>query len=200
MAYTTQTQIEDFMNRSLTAHEVAALTAIIPAVKLWIDHYLNSTFDSVSPTTRNFESCISSLDIDPCTNITAMTSNDPYNIAYYTYQTFEYVLEPINETVKREIRLRYGTFPEGTSNISVTATFSEYDGGVPEDIQIAATRIAAGIINAGKMAGAGGNLQEESLEGHTVRYNITNNAINTLASSDPILQAILGTRREVLIW
>lgn len=200
MAYTNRQLIENYLQRSLSENEIAALPVIIPAAEQWIDSTLNSTFDVATPTTRNYEADGKSLDIDPCTAITALTSNDPYNIAYYTYQTFEYVAEPINETVKREIRLRYGNFPEGTSNISVTATFSEYDGGVPEDIVIAATRIVGGIINAGKAAGNNENLTHESLEGHMVRYNTTNLAIATLAETDPILKAVFDGRKEVMIW
>ena len=200
MAYTSRILVENYLQRTLTENEIAMLIVIIPAAQKWIDDQLSSTFDEVSPSTRRYESCSKSLDIDPCTNITAITSLDPYGLAYYSYQTFEYVLEPINETIKREIRLRYGNFPGGTSNIQVDATFSEYDNGVPQDIEVAATRIAGGILNAGRHAGIGENLQEEQLEGHMIRYNITNNAINTLANSDPILQAILGGRKEVMIW
>lgn len=200
MAYTNKLLIENYLQRSLSENEEAALLVVIPAAQQWIDSQLSSTFDQVNPTTRFFESCSKTLDIDPCTAITNLQSLDPYGQSYYSYQAFEYQLEPINENVKREIRLRYGAFPEGTSNIGVTACFSEYDGGVPEDIKVAATRIAGGILAAGKRAGLGENLQEEQLEGHMVRYNITNNAINTLADSDPILQATIGRRKEVMIW
>lgn len=199
-AYTNRTLLENYLQRALNQSEISMLPVVIPAAKKWIDRQLNSEFDEVEPTTRNFETVGGVLDIDAATEITDITSNDPYNQPYYSYQTFEYVLEPINETVKREIRLRAGSFPSGTSNISVTAKFSEYDDGVPEDIQIAATRIAGGILNAGRHAGIGENLQQEALEGHEVRYNITNNAINTLLQTDPILASIIDARKELLIW
>lgn len=200
MAYTNRQMIENYLQRTLAEDEIALLPVVIPAVKQWIDGTVNSTFDEVSATTRYFESDGSSLDIDPCTSVTAVTSNDSSNTAYYSYQTTDYVLEPVNETVKREIRLRYSTFPHGTANIGVTAKFSEYDGGVPEDIAIAATRIAGGILNAGKQAGDGDNIESESLEGHSIKYSTDNNAIKTIADSDPILKAILDGRKEVLIW
>lgn len=201
--YTNQALIEAFLQRSLNASEATLLTTALPAVKIWIDSYLESQFDNVAASTRYFESRTKTLDIDPCQTITAITSLDPYQVAYYSYQTFEFVAEPINDTIKREIRLRYGNFPEGTSNIAVAAIFTEYDyvnNCVPYDIEIAATRIMAGIINAGKYAKIGGNVHRENLEGHFIQYDITPNAIAVLTKADPILCALLDSRKEVMYW
>lgn len=200
MGYTNQQLIENYLQRSLTENEIASLMVIIPATEQWIDGDLNSTFGEVASTTRYYEATGQQLDIDPCTAITALTSNDIDNSVNYTYPSTDYVAEPVNETVKRELRLRYGKFNPGKANVGVTAKFSEWDNGVPEDITIAATRIAAGILNAGKQSGTGENLESESLEGHSVSYNTTNVAINTLKDTDPILNAILSGRREVMIW
>lgn len=197
--YSNATLISNFLGRALTAYETTLLTTLLPAVDTWIDSYLNSTFGPVSETTRYYDGHTSVIDIDPCTAISSIVKNDQYGVLQYTYLTYEYILEPINETVKREIRKRYGKFTDGIEEIAVSAKFSEYDNGIPEDIQIAATRLAAGIINAGKIAGMGGNVQLEKLEGHEIRYDITNMALKTVASSDPILLGILGSRKEVLV-
>ena len=113
-------------------------------------------------------------------------------------------MRPVNEVIKRE--LVYGgrgrRFPRGQRRMAVTGIFSEYDyvtNAVPYDIVMAATRLAAGILNAGRLAGMGENLQEEQLEGHMIRYNITNNSINTLAETDPILQGMIAERRQIYI-
>lgn len=203
MHYTSPSLISEFMQRDLTANEEAFLIGIgLQAVEKWIDDKLGSHFLPVSETTRRYESCDNNIDIDPCIEITALSVFDSYGVSNYSYQTFEYVLEPINETVKREIRLRSGRFPHGTSNIAVTAKFTEYSDteGVPNDIQLVATRLAAGILNSGKLASKGGNIQRESLEGHEVFYDTSVAAFGTIADDDAIIKNLLMSRKEILIW
>lgn len=202
--YTNQTNVSQFLQRSLSANEIAALNNfILAAVDKWIDSKLQSTFANVGASTRYFDGGGHSIDVDPCQSITVLKSlnNDGSDSYNYTENT-EVVFEPVNETVKTEIvyRGRGRRFPRGSRRMAVTAKFTEYDfdaGAVPADIVMAATRLAGGILNAGKLAGQGENLQQESLEGHEIRYNITNNSINTIADTDPILQGTLADRRQI---
>lgn len=201
--YTTKLLVENYLQRSLTENEEAFLAVANPAVKRYIDRKTNSTFDKADPSARLYEACEQNLDIDKCTDVESVTVLDPYGVAYYSYQPFEYVVEPVNEPLKNEIRLRYGEFPEGTANIQVVAKFSEWVGGVPEDIQTVATRLIGALINDGKYAKTGGNITSETLEGHSVGYgNGTGTAspISAFADNDPHIQAILSTRNEPLIW
>lgn len=200
MAYTTASQVSDFLGRALTAYESNELSNIIAAAKIWIDKKLNSTFDSAAETTRYYDGGVRNLDIDPCTAISTVESiNDDGSGSYeYTLGT-EYIAEPQNETVKRELRKRHSKFPSGIQRIAVTATFSEYDGGVPADIQILATRLASGIINSGKQAGSGGNVQSESLEGHSITYDVDNTTFEGISEQDPIVKSILASRAELYV-
>lgn len=205
--YTNATNVSQFLNRSLSANEIAALNnVILNAVDKWIDRKLESTFADVPASTRYFDGGAHSIDIDPVQSITAIKSlnNDGSDSYSYTENT-EIVFEPVNDTIKRELvyRGRGRRFPRGSRRMAVTGRFTEYDytaNAVPYDIVMAATRLAAGIMNAGRMAGLGENLQEESLEGHMIRYNITQNGINTLADTDPILQGMIGERRQLYIF
>jgi hypothetical protein len=200
MAYSDATQVSNFLQRSLNAYETAELTNILAAIKIWIDKRLNSTFDLATPTTRYFDGGVPNLDIDPCTAITKVEAiNDDGSDAYTYTDTYEYVAEPQNETVKRELRKRLSAFPHGVHRIAVTATFSEYDSGVPADIQIAATRLAAGVINAGKIASLGGNVAAESLEGHSITYNVRGTDFEGIAENDPTVKSILAARQELLV-
>lgn len=202
--YTDATKIGQFLQRTLNANETSALSGyILDAVDRWINRKLHSQFDNAVPSTRYFDGGGRTIDLDPCQSITAVAAYNDDGSASYSYtNNNEYVAEPVNETIKRELVLRGRNlyFPHGNRRIAVTATFSEWEGGVPGDIVLAATRLAGGILNAGKYSGQGENLQEEQLEGHMVRYNITNNSINTLAETDPILEGILGERREIYIY
>lgn len=200
MAYTDSTQVSNFLQRSLSAYESAELTNIIAAIKVWIDKRLNSTFDQATSSTRYYDGGVRNLDIDPCTAISQVeTINDDGTDSYVYSTPYEYIAEPQNQTVKRELRKRLAPFPRGINRVAVTALFSEYDGGVPADIQIIATRLAAGIINQGKYAGQGGNILEEALEGHTIRYQIGSQNIGGLAEDDPTIAAILTQRDELYV-
>lgn|SRR3990167_1219659 len=200
MSYTSRILVEGYLQRELTENEVAMLVVIIPAVQKWIDRKLNSTFDSGTSSTRYYDGCEGTLDIDPVNTVTAISSYDTYGNAVYAYTTDEYVLEPRNEAVKREIRLHGSRrWPHGAGNIGVTGTFTEYDGGVPQDIVIAATHIAGGVFNAGKTSGSGEAVAEESLEGHTIKYNTSSSSIDTIAASDPVIQIMLDSRKEIMI-
>lgn len=200
MAYTTSTLIEQYLQRSLTASETSFLTTLIPAVKLWIDQKLNSTFDSAGSSSRYYDGGSQYLDIEPCTSVTAVTSmNDDLTDSYIYEADDEYLLYPLNETVKTEIRARGFKFPDGDSRIKVTASFSEYDGGVPSDIQLVATRLASGIINQGKVDSSGGNVSSESLEGHSISYDTSISAVENIADNDPVVRATLDARKSILL-
>lgn len=200
MAYTSQTLIEQYLQRSLTASEVSFLSTLIPAVKLYIDQKLNTTFDSVSATTRVYEGGVQHLDIDPASNITAVASLNDDGTTSYTYTVNdEYTLSPANSTIKTEIIARGFKFPFGDNRIAVTASFSEYDGAVPQDIQMVATRLCAGIINQGKVDSSGGNVSSESLEGHSISYDTSVSSVENLADNDPVIRATLDARKSLLL-
>jgi hypothetical protein len=199
MSYTSTSQVSNFLQRVLNAYEDAELAIIVAAVQVWIDKRLNSTFDQVAESTRYYDGGGRSLDIDPCTDITEVkTINDDSSSSYtYTVGT-EYISEPQNETVKRELRKRLTPFPRGIQRVAVTAKFSEYDGGVPADIQILATRLVAGIINSGKSV-ASGNVSSESLEGHSISFNTDLTKLDGLAENDPTVKSILESRKEFYV-
>lgn len=205
--YTNTTNISTFLQRSLSANESASLTTfILNAVDKWIDSQLETTFANVGATTRYYDGGAHTLDIDPVQSVTQLKSinNDASDSYLYTENT-EFVLEPVNESVKREIvyRGRSRRFPAGQRRMAVTGKFSEYDydnAKVPDDIVMAATRLAGGVLAAGKTTGQGGNIQLEQLEGHEIRYDITSNALEALMNTDPIIAATLGQRRELFLY
>lgn len=202
MAYTTSTLIGNYLQRSLTANETAYLAILIPAIQKWLDRVLNSTFDTAGSTTKYYDGGTRTLDIEPCQSITAVASLNEDGTTGYNYDltvTPEVVFEPRNETIKRELRKRHGCFPDGIENIAVTATFTEYDGGVPEDIQIAATSLAAGVLNVGKNASLGGNVASEQLEGHSVTYDTTDTSFEGIVLTNPTIQGILDARKEIYV-
>lgn len=207
MAYTNPTLVGNQLKRSLSADETALLTMLIPAVQSWIDLKTSTTFAQASaPTTRKYYGGRQFIDIEPCTTVTSVQFSDPYGVIQYTYQAFEYVLHPFNDVVKDQIELRgyseftqqdspNGKFPAGTDVVQVTANFSEYDpnnlgAGVPADIQIVATRLAAALLNDNIING----VVREQLEGHLVMSGFERFAI-----TDPFVVSVLELHRELLV-
>lgn len=203
--YTNATNVSQFIDRALTANETASLTAfILKAVDLWINRKLQSQFDNVAETTRYFDGGGHTVDIDPVQAVTEIKSVDNEGANNYIYvENTDFVLEPVNETVKREIVYRGSSshYPVGERRIAVKGKFSEYDyanNEVPADIVMVATRLAAGVLGAGSLAGDG-NIESEELEGHKIKYSVQQSSISEIAQSDPILAGILDARREVYV-
>lgn len=199
MAYTSKTLVENYLQRDLTEDEEALLMVLIPSIKIWIDNYTSSTFDQVSETIRYYDGGGSAIDIDPCTDVNAVTdiNNDGTDSYAYTNLT-EYVIEPVNSNVKNEIVRRYGNFPDGSRRMAVRAKFSEWDGGVPQDIEMIATRIVVDTILASSNSSTG-NIVSESIEGHTINYGNINETVDQVATQDPVVKAALQMRRQLLV-
>lgn len=192
MAYTTENLVEDFLKRDLTASEVTLLeTVLIPAVKQFIDRYTSSTYDDVSATSRYYDGeCTSVVDIDPCTAITAVALVDEDQTLLETLDSNQYVAYPINATVKKYLKFRNFNAGKRLAYIKVTAKFSEYDSGVPTDIQLAATKLAAHFLTSGETAG----VQSESIEGHSITYDV-----ESIAMNDPVIKSALDLRKDILV-
>lgn len=206
MAYTTTSLVSNYLDRALTADEQALFAVLLPAVTRWIDQTLSSHFDNVSATERFYDAEGAIIDIDPCQAITAISAVDYESQADYAYtEGTEYVLYPLNETVKNELRARskHG-FTRGTKRIKIAAKFTEYDyvnSKVPEDIQMLATRLIASQLRA-LSADAGvdeAGVKKESVEGHTVEYVTGADYLTQISGSDPIVSALLSTRRQLMV-
>lgn len=198
MNYTDLPLIATYLKRSLTNEEIATLSVLVPAIERWIDKKLGTTFVKQDvATTRIFDGGGSSIDIDPCTGVTAVTSLDYDGSVSYPYNATEYILEPQNETVKTEVRLRARGSRFSRAQVQVTAKFSEWDGGVPQDVQVVVTKIAADIVSAAAVEA--GAVSSESLEGHTVKYRDPNETIDSVALNDPTVKSFLDLRKQLLV-
>ena len=188
--YSTQVNIEAFLQRSLTSNEETLLSAVQTAVDNWINHTLRGLFGSAEESTRYYDGGSSIVDIDPAndvTNVQLVSSDKTVTHTYTLNEDFE--SQPISEDIKRWIEKRDGKFPSGLSNIAVTATFvlaSE----VPEDISYLATYLV------GKMFGESvtGDLTRESIEGYSRSFK-------TFVANDETAKMILDqyTDDDVLL-
>jgi hypothetical protein len=197
--YTNKQTLEAYLKRTLTESEDALFSVLNPQIKKAIDDYTDSNFSKVDPSTRYYDvgrDQTMVVDLDPCTDVTAVAIVDNDNVVQDTYDANTYILEPQNEPVKREIRYRNAYWPQGEANIAVTARFSEWVNGVPEDITIAATRLAATMLNTFNTQSDNGTIKSESLEGHRIEYA---DVASSSGMDDPIVKTILRARRQPLV-
>lgn len=190
MAYTSETSIEAYLNRDLSTAEQTQLAILIPAVQEWIDKATGSHFDEVAETSQYFDGGLQNLDIHPCTAITEVLAVDREDNEESEFEAEDYVAEPVNKTVKRQLRLRDGVWPAGIANIKITAKFSEYDGGVPAWVQQLATTMCGLMFSLG---GDSAGVKRESLEGHSIEY-----AVEQLGNS-PEVQSIIEQHKDLLV-
>lgn len=194
MAYTNQANVENYLKRELTENELNLMGAVLlDAVKTYIDEYTGSTFDEGSSASRYYDGDGSQIvDIDPCTAITAVALVDQdYAVTDTLTSPDEYVAEPVNETVKRYLRIRHHRLSHRLHYVKVTATFGEYDDGIPTDIQYVATRLIAAMLSS---AETNSGIKSESLEGHSVTYDL-----ESIARSTPTILDTLNHRRTLLV-
>lgn len=201
MTYTDQALVAAALKRDLTDREQLSLSVIIPGIQKWLDNKLGTTFLPADPTNHYYDGGDHCIDIESCTDILEIASIDPYTSAdYYLYNqnsTTEVLSEPVNGSVKNELRYRNGCFPEGEDNIRVKASFSGYDDGIPEDITNVSTLIAIDMLKLGQIGTD--NLKRESLEGHEVMYQDANMMIQSIYTNNPIVASILQLRNEMII-
>ena len=197
--YTNTELVGQQLQRDLNQYEEDLLATLIPAVDDWIDNYLGTTFiEKDSTETRYFDIEGRVADIDPCTEITTLKLVDWERNVVATYTSLEnYLALPLNETVKTQIQFRnYPVRSEG--GLEVVAKFSEYNEGVPEDIQVVATRICSQLVGRSASGAETSGVVKESIEGYSVDYG-SDGTVSYIAMSDPIVKSILSGRRAILI-
>lgn len=166
--YTKQANVENYIGRELTVEEVLLFPIIREAVESYINEVVGgSFFDETAPnaTTRYYDGGSAIIDIDPCTQITKVTSVDSEFAELSEFEVNQnYIAHPQNNSIKTWIEIRSGKFPSGYSNIAVTGKFTR--GAVPSDIKYCATYLCGQFIN----GVINGNVKKESIEGYSVEF------------------------------
>lgn len=201
MNYTDSSLIAAAIKRELTSNEQLTLSVLLPAIDTYINNRCDTTFlEATSATQRFYDGGEATIDIEPCTSITEIAEIDNYGVTTYIYNQNNYnevIKEPQNETVKTELRKRYGCFPHGTGRIAVTANFSSYNAGVPEDITQVATMLAVEALRIGQVGTD--NVARENLEGHDVIYNTPDVTVANLGDANPFIKSVFEQHRDLQI-
>lgn len=186
MAYTTQNLVQGYIGRDLTPQEAKIIKMVIDAVGKWIDKITGSSWEPVVEA-RVFNGGEHDIFIDPIIDITKieyLNTDGSVNTTYVNDGT-DWVAYPLNKKTKTSITRLGGHWPRGSGNIRVTGKWGEV-GGVPADLQLAATILVADwLSNEDK-------LKSESIEGYSRTFADTQD-------SNPQVDKILSSYRRILI-
>lgn len=211
-SYTTTAAVQTYLDRTLSANEIAILAYVIPAASRWIDRTLGTRFDNLPTnipfgtpgsgwTQQHFAGGYREISIRPCQQITLVQAINPYDFSvWYTYSSpLEYTAEPYDLPVKTSLRMRANEFtgrdikwPGNENSIMVTALFTEYDyvkGQYPSDIVLLCNHISAVWLQNNQNAEP---VQREQIEGHLVMKRI-----DDLLLSDPMVTRVVQSREQL---
>ena len=195
MAYTTKEQVEAYIKRDLTTNELTLLPGLLVAIQAYIDSKIGGSFGTVAETTRYYSGNGRIIDIDACSDITAVKLIDNVQAVVYTYVLDEELeLLPKNDDIKTFIEKRIGSFPYGKSNISVTAKYSL--GAVPDEIKYVATVMVGALV----IEGVNPALISEGIEGYNRTFAVSL-ASGEISKKKEVIDTILESHavEEVLI-
>ena len=177
MALVSQSDLEARLQRSLTSEEASAFTLINAANQAFLEKKIGSSLEAATSSTRYYDGGLQHLKIDPCTSVTAIKIVNDDQTVTDTLDSSDYTLEPINRTLKTQVRNRGGRFPVGINNIAVTALFSIYaDTSILNIVKSALIDALISEID------KSGDIRKESIEGYSVEFaqTATRNALESV--------------------
>lgn len=162
--YTTEQNIENYLLTDIADSFSGNIDRWINAVEQYIDKQTNRTFGtSNSASTRVYDGDdTDTLIIDDAHEIVSVTRD----IDDSALGSDEWYSLPANDKPYTAIELDKKVFPEDTQNITVEAKWGY--GEVPDDIQLAATVLVAGIVNVAH--DSDGEVKKESFGDYSVTY------------------------------
>jgi len=155
MAYTTETDIENYLLTTIDSSFSSQISDWISVVEKYIENKTGRVF--IADTTasdRWFDgSGETDMYIDEFVEIDSVIIYDSLdNVQYTLTEDTHYLSFPYNDECKRGLRTKYYNtlgftyFPSGIKNVKISAKWG-YSVEVPDPIKFAATVLVAGIIN-----------------------------------------------------
>lgn len=169
MAYITEGDLENYILQDIDASYSAWITDVIAAVEAYVDQYCGTDFQNAASTDRYYDGDGSdTLTIDPVQSITAIYFLDTNGNVMDTLTSADYLLYPLNDSNKTQIKLQggsFGSFPNYYKSVKITGTFGYSTAPLP--VKMAAIKLAAKIINNGLR---GGKVTSETLGSYSVSF------------------------------
>jgi len=200
MKYTNQVNVENLLQRSLTAQEIALLPSYIESVSQLITNYTNRQWADVDTTgtpeneTKYYDTDNGhSVFTDDFSNPTSIILIDCYGNERELVATDYYQLYPLNKDIKNEIRLcSYMFFRKRRPGIKITAMFSI---ALPDTVEVVATQLVTAKIQTAYSLAQSRGLLSENIEGYSYRVNSQG---ENAAYEENILSTLDGFRKPLL--
>jgi len=191
MQYTDQEKIESYIDRSLTANETALLEYLIEQVSQFNSDDTHREWDSLDGEDPEAETRLfdgngkKELGIDDFSSLEEVNILDSNGDTYVTIDDpDDYILYPLNATIKESVYLRSYIFPDGPGRVSIKAVFSS--GEVPNAVVMVATALCGKYIS--RFSQTASAFKRESIEGYSYELltgvDIDQETINLLATLD----------------
>ena len=196
MQYTDQEKIEAYLDRALTANEIILIDLLIDNISQFISDYTGRAWLSLDEEeTPEAEARLydgngkKELFIDDFSSLVGIELLDSQgDVVVEITDTDEFILYPLNQTIKDSIYLRNYIFADGPARVSIEAVFSS--GAVPNAVIIVATALCSKFIAQSAPSALG--FKRESIEGYT--YELLNsNDID--AETSNLLKTLDGLRK-----
>ena len=192
MSYANEGKLEDYLTIDIDNSLSPRIAEWALAVDLYIDKFCNRTFKDEGTETRYFDGDGSlELDIDNFQSLNTVEILEPNSDdAMFTLsegREQDYVVYPYNGIPKYRLIMtpvsKSGNWKKGVRNIKINGDWGRL--AVPEDIQLAATILLAGIIEKGLK---GGSVQSESLGDYSVSFKEADDISNVMGVKDILSQ------------
>lgn len=185
MLYCTQKDVEAVLQRELTSYEQTQIEGMIEIISGDVSAYLNRNYNSVSGeeeievTERLYDGDGGAdLYIDDVTEIEEIEIEGGGTID----DADNYLLYPLNGTVKERIRLKNKVFSYGEGNIIVRGKFNSGD--CPKGVTLITASLCARFLQS--TANAGKQFKKESIEGYS--YEVFSTAEIDSANEDLLMR------------
>lgn len=174
MQYTSEEKIEGEIKRQLTTEEKVNLTEIIENISENISSFCNRVWrdigatGSVASSIRYYdgegkqELFINDIDFTSITKIELLDSEG--SVFETITDANDFILYPLNSTVKNSIVLRDMFFPLGYSKVKLTGVFTSGD--VPNAIIMACTKLVGDYVLSNE---SNSSFSQESIEGYSYK-------------------------------
>lgn len=178
--YTNKGTIQNYLAVDIDSSLDTQINTWIAAAERYIDNYTGRTFEESLSETRYFDgNGERELDIDEIISITSLeileTSSDDVQFTLTEGRGSDYILYPYNETFKYRVILtvnsQVAVWSGGKQRIKITGLWG-HGSTAPEDVELAATMLVAGIVEKGMK---GGTVQSETLGDYTVTFKDIDN-------------------------
>lgn len=166
--YTTQEQVENVLQRSLSDNELQVVDDAIEAVGSSINAYTGRRWFDLGDTTASEETRFydgngnRELFIDDFTSISELKILDSMGNTIDTLGSTHYETRPRNADWKNSILLKDRRFPHIKSAVEITGVF--YSGEAPIEVQLAAATLVGHFFSSSRNVG---DFRRESIEGYS---------------------------------